>query len=699
MTESLFNFDLPLPVPPGWDDVCVVDLESRSTADLTKTGTYKYAKHPTTEITMVAWQIASWGDRERTELWTLPQGKDAAEEFFDILHNPRILLLAYNAPFERTMFAEVWGIRTPLERWQDIMVMAYAHAFSGRLKDVCAQMEMPEALAKDAHGNALVLKFCKSRGRNRTTGELVWWDWISAPKDWTEFGAYCRRDVTSEARIAAALSPWPLPDWLWDQWRLDQRINERGAPIDMDLVLSAIEIAETEIKVREESTRRITGIQNPNSVVQLRAWLKEQGCDFANLQKATVAEALARAEQFPDDVVQVLKNRREASKTNWKKFLAMDEAQVDGRLYGMFQFCGAGRTGREAGRIVQLQNLARGGLKDPDAAAELVKHGNWDLVSSCYDESVMEVLTGIVRSAITAPEGKVFTIADLKSIESCVIAWEAQCKTITDLFYQGRDTYKYFATQYYNISYDQVTKEQRTFCKPPVLGAGYQLGWLGLIEYAKGLGVKLKPREAQRSIRVFRDTFWEIPEWWYALRDATFAALANPHTVYAAGPYIRYMYDGTFLLCVLPSGRAIYYYRPEVQQRDLRVAKLYELDDGRDHVEHEHVTLDTLTYMGINQKATSQKWQRISVSPGSLAENNTQAIARDLFYHGLERMDGMRLPSVWQTHDDAGNEVPTRAAQEALQAQVQCMTTHPPWAGQDLFLGAEGAICKRNRKT
>jgi DNA polymerase len=384
----------------------------------------------------------------------------------------------------------------------------------------------------------------------------------------------------------------------------------------------------------------------------------------------------------------------------------------DGRLRNGWQFFGASRTGRVAGRTLNPANLARPAIKHPELAVEIIATGSLDLLEVMYPEkSALDTLSSCIRASLKAPAGKLWCVADLSSIESVGLAWLAGCRTILDIFHAGRDTYKSFASMIYGIPYDSVTKAQRTFSKPGWLGFGYRLSGRGLVAYAASMGVEMSAEEGDRQIGIARSTFHEIPNLWDNTYEAAINAVENPGQefhVYAVNrvtdevshergvwraydyqrdrPRMSYWYDGAFLRCRLPSGRVLSYFEPQVAPHTV-------------HLEDYSFTVEkSLSYMGIDQKATSGAWRRLNVHSGLLVENVCQSLCRDVLWNGLEQAEeDPGLEVVGDAYDELLTLCDERDT-EALNRLKRYMTSLPPWLDDTFYLGASGYMLARYTK-
>jgi DNA polymerase len=511
---------------------------------------------------------------------------------------------------------------------------------------------------------------------------------------------------------------------------MDQRINNRGLPMDRELIVKANEVYLTYAEHLRRRMRKITGISNPNSVQQLMAWLESNGHRLPNLQKATVAALLERPD-VESGIKDVLLMRQETGMASVKKFKAMaDRLADDDRIRGSFKYYGA-RTGRWAGGGVQPQNMTSSSLGGETVeemqdilatAVRAVKANDWQLLDMLYDRPV-DVLASVVRCAIQAPEGKQLVVADLSSIENVVLGWLADCGPILTLYRTGKDAYKDFATRVFNIEYDEVQKSQRKFAKPPVLGCGYGLGGDGLVAYAAAMGVDLSAMyEPQidrvmacasalglnmyqvksappgtvnldlggksltpehkatavghRLVGIYRDSYPEIPAFWNQLKEAVFAAVREKRDV-RCGKLV-YRYRDPFLFCELPSGRCIAYPKPRVEM--ISHAKFGKIL--------------AFTYEGLN--SVTKRWERMDSAKGKLAEQVTQALARDVLVHGIQNAEREGFEVVGHVHDEAITLSDASREGEG-QRLINCLTTLPDWA-RGMPVGATAWTGKRYMK-
>jgi len=643
-----------------------LDLESFSAVDLPKAGAPRYWRDPSTEVLMVGYAF----DDGPVKLWELHKGP-IPSDLRDALQDPKVLKVAYNAPFEMLAAQHFLGFPVDPSEWRCTKVLAYSLSFAGGLKDVAAALGTQHQ--KMDAGTRLINKFSKPQRATKKFGERR--NWETDPEDWQLFCDYCVRDVETERDIYKTLINRAfIPGFEWATWHLDWKINEAGLPVDLELVQAALDADERFRERSLQEAKALTGLDNPNSRDQMLEWLKDRGLSIETLDKAAVEGALSQA---TGDVHDALVLRQGLAKSSVKKFYTLQQSVCDdGRLRGLYQFYGASRTGRWSGGGVQPHNLPRG-IDDEDkieALVEMTKTGALDLLH----DSVPDALTNLVRPTFCAPDGKVLAVADFSSIESVVLGWVAESDYILDLFRGGRDPYKDFATQLFNVGYDEVTKKQRTLAKPAVLGGGYGLGGKTLVKYAAGMGIDLTEDEAQEHVRAFRTRYSDIPDFWAQLSRAVAKVTAGATNQMTVTKFTITQEKG-FLFVGLPSGRRLAYYRPRWAPQETPWGAVK----------------DTFTYMGMNQ--VTRKWERLSAHPGLLTENLVQAVARDLLAHALREVDKAGFEIVGHVHDEIVALVPEVNAEARLTEMIKVMTTPPDW-GADMPIGAAGFVSKRYRK-
>lgn len=586
---------------------------------------------------------------------------------------PRITKLAHNAAFELAVLSTLGLAPFAPEQWRCTMVHALGLGLPGGLDAVAAELVLGER--KSDSNKSLIRRFSMPP---RVPGAAQ-----PGPDDprWPEFVSYCAQDVRTERAVYQHLTKLrPLPDHEWDLWHLDQRINARGLPVDLTLVRQAMAVDARNRTRSTDAVRDRTGVANPNSRNQLLTWLRSQEVAPDDLTAGTVKDLLTD-DDLPAPVRDVLENRQQLASSSTAKYEALARATgTDGRIRGTLKFNGA-HTGRWSGQLFQPQNLPRGTLSplDVTTARALVREGDFALLDLLYADH-SKLLASLLRSTIVAPPGKQLVVADLSSIESVVLAWCAGSEYLLNLFREGRDPYKDFATRLFGITYDEVTKKQRNLCKPATLGGGFGLGGPGLQRYAAGFGLVLDSREAAKQIQTFREAYPDIPALWQRLTQATFGAVAHPALpgapgkVYEAGR-CRWRVGRGYLWAELPSRRFLAYREPRVS------AAQTQWGDR-----------EQLSYLAREGKSL-----RVNTFHGKLTENIVQALARDVLVNGL-RLAGADpdLEVVGHVHD----EIICLADQDdtgALERLLGYMTSVPDWA-PGLPLRAAGWVGDYYRK-
>lgn len=628
-----------------------IDIETWSSADLPKVGSWRYAQDKSTRILMVGYAI----DDAEVKVWQCHTGPMPAE-LCASLDDPAVTKYAHNASFELALMSTLGMIPFEPEQWRCTAVHALGLGLPGGLGAVAAELRLAEQKADV--GKALIRRFSMPP---RVPGTPQ-----PGPEDgrWPEFVAYCAQDVRTERAIAHYLEGLrPLPEHEWDLWHLDQRINQRGLPVDMALVRGAMAVDAVNRARATDAVRDRTGVDNPGSRNQLLTWLRAQEVTPDDLTADTV-KGLLTDDDLPAPVREVLENRQQLAASSTAKYEALERATgADGRIRGILRFNGA-HTGRWSGQLFQPQNLPRGTLSplDVTTARSLVREGDFELLDLLYDDH-SKLLASLLRSTIVAPPGKQLVVADLSSIESVVLAWCAGSEYLLNLFREGRDPYKDFATRLFNIPYDQVTKKQRNLCKPATLGGGFGLGGPGLQRYAAGFGLVLDSLEASKQIQTFREAYPDIPALWRRLTQATFGAVAHPALpgapgkVYEAGR-CRWRVGRGYLWAELPSRRFLAYREPRVSVTQTQWGER-----------------EQLSYLAREGKSL-----RVNTFHGKLTENIVQALARDVLANGLRlACADPDLEVVGHVHDElvciADIDDTT-----ALDRLLVHMTSVPDWA-------------------
>jgi len=469
--------------------ILFIDTETFSEAPIKKTGAYKYAQDPTTECLIIQWAYDT-GPVHYQDMTENPVLPDLLRQG---LKSPAYTKVAFNVPFDKAILLHTLDIDIPWSDWKDAQTLAYSLGFTGSMAACQEAMGFSDDVAKIKAGGKLIRRFCMPQPKNHNVRR---WTRETSPGRWQQFIDYGVRDVESMRMMWRQLEYYnSMSEYEWDAWRLTSAMNDRGIPVDINLVETAIHMVSERKKEIMHQMIALTGLKNPNSVKQLKPWLLEQGVAMPNMQAATVDAFIPKMHE--SDAKALLQLKRTYSQNAVKKWDSIKHMEVDGLVRGQFLFRGASRTGRDASRGINLQNLRRPPKGNMDDLIQLVYAGNNDVIQIYHGEPI-NFLAGTVRGAITAPEGYKLVVSDLSSIESRILGYLCGCTRMEEIFSEGKDTYKDYATELFNVKYEDVTKEQRTFSKPPVLGAGYMMGGKGLAAYAESMGVDMSQLKASR---------------------------------------------------------------------------------------------------------------------------------------------------------------------------------------------------------
>lgn len=632
-----------------------LDWETYCDLDIKKVGAYKYAQHPSCEVILGGYSFTDGP----TKVWDALSGNQMPADLRKHLLDPEILIFAFNAAFERLILKYVLGIDLPLSKFRCTQVHAYSLSFTGGLAEVGSQIGIEKE--KLTAGKELIKFFCQPKKPSKSKPWTRNYP-MHAPEKWEQFKKYCGRDVDAEKEIGWFLDAYPMPEEEWEAWFMDQRINDRGLPLDMELVHAAIDVAEKENRIVLGKIQKITGVENPNSKIQVKKWLNENNCAIPNMQGDTFVEW---EPETKGDSNTVLKLLIRIAKSSYKKYATMLLTEVVGRVHGTLQFMGASRTARWAGRLLQPQNFVRPpkGYK----AEESIKKVKGRRLRA----EVMTHLAVALRGAICAPAREMLSVADLAGIEGRVLPWLCFFQEKLDKIANGMDMYLVAASGIYDIPYEDLEdpSEERFAGKVAELALGYQGGPNALNSMARSNGLpEFEEDVAQDIVDKWRKNNQPIKEFWYACEDAAKDAVRY-NKEYIAGRLKFYM-DGEFLCMELPSGRCIYYFKPLV-----RYGKL--------------------TYMGWN--SFTRKWERLGTYGGKLVENATQATARDILVHGMKLAEKKGFKIIGSVHDEILTSQRTYKLKHNFKRLIECMTALTDWTG-GLPLKATGYTEKRYKK-
>lgn len=636
-----------------------IDIESYSDVDLSKCGVYKYAASPAFEILLFGYAV----DGGDVRVVDLACGEQIPDEIIYALSDASVTKWAFNAMFERVCLSNFLGEWLEPEGWHCTMVWSATLGLPLSLESAGVALGLEKQ--KLTEGKDLIRYFCvpckptkANGGRTRNRPE-------HDPEKWKRFKAYNLRDVETEMQIQKRLSHFPVPDAIWEEYHLDQEINDRGIGVDMELVRQAIAI---DARSRERLTaamRELTELENPNSVQQMKQWLADQGMETDTLGKKAVAELVKTA---PEPLREVLSLRQQLAKSSVKKYAAMENAVcADGRAHGMFQFYGANRTGRFSGRLIQLQNLPQNHMGDLAEARALVRSGNYEALSMLY-EDIPDTLSQLIRTAFVPQNGRKFIVADFSAIEARVIAWFAGERWRLKVFEDGGDIYCASASQMFHVPVEKhgVNGHLRQKGKIAELALGYG-GSVGALKSMGALEMGLAEEELQPLVDAWRGSNPMITQFWWDVDRAVKDCIRQRVPTETHG--LRFDYRSAMLFITLPSGRRLAYVKPRIGENQF---------GG-----------ESVTYMGVSG---AKKWERLESYGPKFVENIVQGTARDILCYAMQTLKNCAI--VAHVHDEIIIEADRRMSVEAVCEQ---MGRTPPWA-KGLKLRADGYECEFYQK-
>lgn len=635
-----------------------IDLETRSSVDIGKSGVYRYTEAEDFAILLFGYSV----DGGAVQVIDLVRGERIPQEILDALADDSVIKWAFNANFERVCLSRYLsdlGMLHTTERahflsprsWRCTMVWSAYMGLPLSLAVVARVLGLEEQ--KMTEGKALI-RYFSTPPFHKPTGEK-----------WELFKSYNSRDVEVEMAIQQRLSKYPVPPSVWEEYVLDQEINDRGIRLDMPLVENAVQIDALTKEKLTDRLKTLTGLENPNSVVQMKAWLKEQGVETESLDKKSVAALLANV---PTPLKEVLELRQQLAKSSVKKYQAMQNTVCsDGRARGMFQFYGANRTGRFSGRHIQLQNLPQNHLTDLACARTLVRQGNFAALELLYD-SVPDVLSQLIRTAFIPKEGRKIIVADFSAIEARVLSWLAKERWRIDVFGDDGDIYCATAGRMFhcNVVKHGENGYLRQKGKQAELACGYG-GSVGALKAFGALESGMKEEELKPLVDAWRTANPNIVDFWWEVDRAAKDCIKEHSTKVTHG--IQFIYQGGMMFIELPSGRRLAYVKPRIGENQF---------GG-----------ESITYMGL---ALSKKWARIESYGPKLVENITQAISRDILCYVMQTLRNMEI--VAHVHDEIIIECDERVSVTVICEQ---MARTPPWA-EGLLLRADGFECQFYQK-
>ena len=651
-----------------------IDLETYSSVPIKNAGAQRYIASPDFEILLFAYSL----DGQPVQVVDMATGEKIPDWVLKALHDPNYIKHAYNAVFEFVGISKVFGQLIP-SQWRDTMFHGLYCGYTAGLDATGKALGLSEDKQKLNTGKALIRYFCVPCKPTKSNGGRTRNYPQHDPEKWRLFKEYNAQDVVTEMEIEKRLSSVPVPDFVQKQWETDLIINLRGVAVDMPFVDGALVMdAQVKSELMQEATE-ISELDNPNSVKQLTAWLnKETSSDveLTDLRKATVSEMLNRDDNSPD-VQRMLEIRQELGKTSTKKYNAIKSCVCpDNRVRGLLQFYGANRTGRWAGRLVQVQNLPRTYTDPIELARDLVTDRRTQAVRMIYG-NVSDTLSQLIRTAFVASPGNVLIDADFSAIEARVISWLAGEKWRLDVFKSHGKIYEASASQMFGVPIDRIKKGNPEYSlrakgKVAELALGYQ-GSSGALIAMGALNMGLTEEELPDIVNRWRTANSHIRDLWYDMDGAAVDVIQNGGCQRVHGLWLAREYDGTTGSCsftiTLPSGRKLYYNDPKIGENRW----------GN----------PSITYMGVNDK---NKWGRIETYGGKLTENCVQAIARDCLAEAIERLEAAGFPIVFHVHDEVVIDIKPYAAHADMLNQVVQINRQPPIWAHDLPLNADGWV-------
>ena len=640
-----------------------IDIETFSSENLAKCGVYRYCQSPDFEVLLFGYSV----DGGPVQVVDLACGETIPDKIICALVDNSVIKWAFNAQFERVCLSKYLGgsVGTYIDpaSWRCTMVWSATLGLPLSLEGVGAVLGLEKQKLKE--GKDLIRYFCTpAKAKDGTTFRHLPSD---APEKWETFKAYNLRDVETEMAIQDKLSKFPVDESEWRNYHLDQQINDRGIMLDMTMVRQAIACDDQFKRTHMDQARSVTGLENPNSPAQLKEWLAERGVEAESLSKAAVIQMLEEAD---GEVELALSLRQELAKSSVKKYTAMEAVVgTDNRARGLIQFYGANRTGRYAGRLIQVQNLPQNHLPDLETVRSLIRSGQFDTVEMLYD-SVPLVLSELIRTAFIPRPGCRFFVADFSAIEARVIAWIAGENWRQDVFASGGDIYCASASQMFHVPVEKhgVNGHLRQKGKIAELALGYG-GSVGALKAMGALNMGVPEEELKPLVDAWRQANPNIVRLWWDIDRAASTCVKERTTTECRG--IRFIYQSGMMFIVLPSGRRLVYVKPRI---------------GLNRYGNESVTFE-----GVGEQ---KKWLRLESYGPKFVENIVQATARDILAEAMLRLDAHGYKIVMHVHDEAVIEAP---ADTSLEEICEVMGQTPTWAS-GLLLRADGYICDFYKK-
>ena len=634
-------------------DTLAIDIETYSDVSLPDCGVHRYTASPQFEILLFAYSI----NDEPTKIIDLASGEEMPEEIMEMLIDDSVIKTAFNAAFERNCINRHFGLSLRPEGWRCTAVQASMLSLPLSLEGVGGALNLDKK--KMSEGKDLIRYFCMPCKPTKANGGRTRNLPSDAPEKWELFKTYCIRDVDVEKQIRKKLSKFPIPEKEQELYCMDQRINDRGIMVDRELISHAITC---DLLYKEAATKKayeISGLENPNSVSQLKGWLNEKGIEVDSLAKAAVEELV---ENSQDEVSEMMKLRLAMSKTSVKKYEAMERSVCpDGRVHGLLQFYGANRTGRWAGRLVQIHNLPQNHMEDLELARSLVKEGRYDLIELFYD-SMPEVLSELIRTAFVARPGCRFIVSDFSAIEARVMGYLAGESWVMEEFRGAGKIYEQTAAKMFHIPIEEITKGSPYRARGKVASLACQYGGAEGALVSMGALNFVKEEELKGLVQSWRNANPHIVNYWYEIDGAVKAAVKE-RKITTVGMVTVY-YQSGMLKITLPSGRVLSYVRPRMTTN--------------------RFGSESVSYEGVG---TNRKWTRIESYGAKFCENIVQAMARDVLAEAMLRLEKSGFDIVCHIHDEVVLEVPE--GRSSVEEVNQIMAVCPDWC-EGLPLKAAG---------
>ena len=636
-----------------------IDIETYSDVDLSKSGVYQYASSPAFEILLFGYAV----DGGDVRVVDLACGEQIPDEVICALSDASVTKWAFNAMFERVCLSNFLREWLEPEGWHCTMVWSATLGLPRSLESVGAALGLEKQ--KLAEGKDLIRYFCVPCKPTKANGGRTRNLPGHAPEKWERFKRYNLRDVETEIQIQKRLSSFPVPDAVWEEYEIDQEINDRGIGVDMELVRQAIAM---DARSRERLTaamRELTELENPNSVQQMKQWLADHGMETDTLGKKAVAELIKTA---PEPLREVLSLRQQLAKSSVKKYTAMENAVcADSRAHGMFQFYGANRTGRFSGQLIQLQNLYKNTMPDLAQARTLVRSGNYEALSMLY-EDIPDTLSQLIRTAFVPQDGRKLIVADFSAIEARVLAWFAGEKWVLEVFEKGGDIYCETAARMFHCRVEKHGENAglRQKGKQATLSCGYG-GSVGALKAMGALEAGMTEEELQPLVDSWRAANPNIVRFWWDVDRAVKECVKM--RIHTETHGLRFDYRSAMLFITLPSGRRLAYVKPRIGENQF---------GG-----------ESVTYMGVGG---TKKWERLESYGPKFVENIVQGTARDILCYAMRTLRNCAI--VAHVHDEIIIEADRRMS---VQAVCEQMGRTPPWA-KGLKLRADGYECEFYQK-